>query len=517
MLDATMSWKKLIKDYDKLTGIPESALLTAKALAKSKGEEGWLFTLDMPSYMSIMTYSDNRELRKEIYHAYNTRASDQMPNGSKWDNSDIIDEILTLRYELAQLLNFNNFAEKSLVTKMAKSPKHVIDFLTNLVELVYHQGKKEFAELTQFAKDDYGIKKLEPWDLTYYSEKQKQHKFSIDNEQLRAYFPEELVIKGLFEVINRIYGLTAKERHDVEVWHTNVRFFELYDENSDLCCGFYLDLYAREHKRGGAWMNDCVGKLKHADGSYQKPVAYLTCNFSQPVGDKPALFAHYEVITLFHEFGHCLHHMLTKIDVADVAGINGVPLDAVELPSQLMENWCWEPEVLAFISGHYKTHEPLPKSMLANMLAAKNYQAAMFILRQLEFALFDFRLHTEFSPGKGGQILSTLQSVKQEVAVVPAPDWNRFPHTFIHIFAGGYGAGYYSYLWANVLSADIFSQFIDEGIFNRTTGLSFLDAILSRGGSEDTIVLFERFRGRKPKMDAILQSYGINKWQLTFN
>ncbi|CAA2930699.1 oligopeptidase A [Arsenophonus endosymbiont of Bemisia tabaci] len=510
LLDATMGWTKLIKNSDQLTGIPESGLLAAKALAKSKGEEGWLFTLDMPSYLPIMTYADNRQLRQEIHHAYNTRASDQGPNAGKWDNSDIMDEILALRYELAQLLGFNNFAEKSLATKMAESPKQVLDFLTDIAQRAYHQGEKELAELTQFAKDHYEIEKLEPWDLGYYSEKQKQHKFSIDNEQLRAYFPEQRVINGLFEVIKRIYGLTAKERHDVEIWHTDVRFFELYNERGDLCGSFYLDLYAREHKGGGAWMNDCAGRLKHINGSYQEPVAYLTCNFNQPVGDKPALFTHDEVITLFHEFGHGLHHILTQIDVADVGGINGVPWDAVELPSQFMENWCWQPEALTFISGHYETGEPLPKSMLDNMLAAKNYQAAMFILRQLEFGLFDFRLHTQYSPQKAGQILSTLRSVKQQVALVPSPEWDRFPHAFSHIFAGGYGAGYYSYLWADVLAADAFSRFTEEGIFNRSTGLSFLDNILSRGGSEEPMVLFERFRGRKPKLDAMLQSYGIN-------
>ncbi|VAY02505.1 Oligopeptidase A [Arsenophonus endosymbiont of Aleurodicus dispersus] len=511
VLDATMGWTKLIKDSDKLTGIPESALSAAKALAKSKGEEGWLFSLDIPSYLPIITYAHNRELRQEIYHAYNTRASDQGPNAGKWDNSDIMDEILALRYELAKLLGFNNFAEKSLATKMAESPEQVLDFLTDLAQRAYHQGEKEFTELTQFTKDHYGIDKLEPWDLVYYSEKQKKHKFSIENEQLRAYFPKPLVINGLFEIINKIYNLTAKERYDVEVWHPDVRFFELYDERGDLYGSFYLDLYAREHKRGGAWMNDCAGRLKHSDGSNQNPVAYIICNFNQPIGDKPALFTHDEVVTLFHEFGHGLHHMLTKIDVADVAGINGVPWDAVELPSQFMENWCWEPKALAFISGHYKTGERLPKLMLDNMLAAKNYQAAMFILRQLEFGLFDFRLHYEYLPEKSSQILSTLQLVKKQVAVVPSPKWSRFPHAFSHIFAGGYGAGYYSYLWADVLAADAFSRFTDEGIFNRSTGLSFLDNILSRGGSEEPMILFERFRGRKPKLDAMLQSYGINK------
>ena len=509
VLDATMGWSKLITDENDLKGLPESALAAAKALAESKEQEGWLLTLDIPSYLPVITYGENRALREEMYRAFGTRASDQGPNAGKWDNSDVMAEILSLRHELAQLLGFDSYADMSLATKMAESPKQVIDFLSGLATRARPQGEQELAQLRAFAKEHYGVDEMEAWDLPFYGEKQKQHLFSINDEQLRPYFPEQRALEGLFEVVKRIYGITAKERKDVETWHKDVRFFDLFDETGDLRGSFYLDLYAREHKRGGAWMNDCVGSMRKADGELQKPVAYLTCNFNGPVGNKPALFTHNEVTTLFHEFGHGLHHMLTRIDTPGVAGIAGVPWDAVELPSQFMENWCWEPEALAFISGHYQSGEPLPKEMLDKLLAAKNYQAALFILRQLEFGLFDFRMHAEYSPEKGAQILPTLAEVKKMVAVVPSPSWGRFPHAFSHIFAGGYAAGYYSYLWAEVLSADAYSRFEEEGIFNAETGKSFLDNILSRGGSEEPMELFKRFRGREPQLDAMLRHYGI--------
>jgi oligopeptidase A len=509
VLDATMGWTKLITDEAELAGMPESAMAAARAQAEAKEQEGWLLTLDIPSYLPVMTYCDNQALREEMYRAYSTRASDQGPNAGKWDNTPIMNEILALRHELAQLLGFGSYAEKSLATKMAENTAQVLDFLTGLAKRARPQGEEELAQLRAFAKQEHGVDELQPWDITYYSEKQKQHLYSISDEQLRPYFPEQRVINGLFEVVNRIYGITAKERKDVDVWHPDVRFFELYDDSNALRGSFYLDLYAREHKRGGAWMDDCVGQMRMADGSLQKPVAYLTCNFNRPVNGKPALFTHDEVTTLFHEFGHGLHHMLTRIEAAGVTGISGVPWDAVELPSQFMENWCWEPEALAFISGHYETGEPLPQALLDKMLAAKNYNAAMFILRQLEFGLFDFRLHAEFNPEQGAKVLETLREIKKQVAVVPGPEWGRFPHAFSHIFAGGYAAGYYSYLWADVLAADAYSRFEEEGIFNRETGLSFLDNILSRGGSEEPMELFKRFRGREPKLDAMLEHYGI--------
>ncbi|EMH1202746.1 oligopeptidase A [Serratia marcescens] len=509
VLDATMGWSKLITDEAELSGLPESALAQAQAMAQAKEQDGWLLTLDMPSYLPVLTYADNRALREEMYRAFATRASDQGPNAGKWDNSEVMAETLALRHELAQLLGFDTYADKSLATKMAESPEQVIGFLSDLAKRARPQAEQELAQLRAFAKQHYGVDELEAWDITYYGEKQKQHLFSISDEQLRPYFPEQRVVEGLFEVVKRIYGITAKERKDVETWHPDVRFFDLFDANGELRGSFYLDLYARENKRGGAWMDDCVGSLRKAEGTLQKPVAYLTCNFNRPLGDQPALFTHNEVTTLFHEFGHGLHHMLTQIDTAGVSGINGVPWDAVELPSQFMENWCWEPEALAFISGHYQSGEPLPKAMLDKLLAAKNYQAALFILRQLEFGLFDFRMHFEYSPEKGAQILPTLAEVKKMVAVVPSPSWGRFPHAFSHIFAGGYAAGYYSYLWAEVLSADAYSRFEEEGIFNAETGKSFLDNILSRGGSEEPMALFKRFRGREPQLDAMLRHYGI--------
>ncbi|CAI1135901.1 TPA: oligopeptidase A [Serratia marcescens] len=509
VLDATMGWSKLITDEAELSGLPESAQAQAQAMAQAKEQDGWLLTLDMPSYLPVLTYADNRALREEMYRAFATRASDQGPNAGKWDNSEVMAETLALRHELAQLLGFATYADKSLATKMAESPEQVIGFLSDLAKRARPQAEQELAQLRAFAKQHYGVDELDAWDITYYGEKQKQHLFSISDEQLRPYFPEQRVVEGLFEVVKRIYGITAKERKDVETWHPDVRFFDLFDADGELRGSFYLDLYARENKRGGAWMDDCVGSLRKADGTLQKPVAYLTCNFNRPLGDQPALFTHNEVTTLFHEFGHGLHHMLTQIDTAGVSGINGVPWDAVELPSQFMENWCWEPEALAFISGHYQSGEPLPKAMLDKLLAAKNYQAALFILRQLEFGLFDFRMHFEYSPEKGAQILPTLAEVKKMVAVVPSPSWGRFPHAFSHIFAGGYAAGYYSYLWAEVLSADAYSRFEEEGIFNAETGKSFLDNILSRGGSEEPMALFKRFRGREPQLDAMLRHYGI--------
>lgn len=506
VLDATMGWSKLITNIEDLSGMPESALAAAKEQAKAKEQDGWLLTLDIPSYLPVMTYCDNRDLRFELYQAYNTRASDQGPNAGKWDNTEIIKQIISLRAELAQLLGFDTYADKSLATKMAETVTQVTAFLTDLATKAKPQGEKELTELKRYAYEYFGASDIKPWDIAYYSEKQKQHLYTINDEELRPYFPEDRVISGLFEVVRRIFGITAKQRHDVEVWAPEVKFYDLYNANGELKGSFYLDLYAREHKRGGAWMDDCIGKMRFADGHIQKPVAYLTCNFNRPIGDKPALFTHNEVTTLFHEFGHGLHHMLTEIDVSLVAGINGVPWDAVELPSQFLENWCWQPEALEFISGHYQTGEPLPQEMLEKMLDSKNFQAALFILRQLEFGLFDFKLHSEKTP----DILETLKQVREQVAVVPTVDWGRFPHAFSHIFAGGYAAGYYSYLWAEVLSADAFSRFEEEGIFNANTGNAFLDNILSQGGSDEPMTLFKNFRGREPQLEALLRHYGIH-------
>ncbi|BDU35611.1 hypothetical protein TUMSATVNIG2_00800 [Vibrio nigripulchritudo] len=444
-----------------------------------------------------------------MYEAYVTRASDRGPNAGKWDNTDLIAEQLKLRHEIARLLGFSSFSEKSLATKMAENPQQVLGFLNELAVKAKPQGEREVQELRDFAQQEFGVSELNLWDIAYYSEKQKQHLFQISDEELRPYFPEDKAISGLFEVLKRVFGMTVTEREGVDVWHESVKFYDIVDSNGTLRGSFYLDLYAREHKRGGAWMDECRVRRTNADGELQTPVAYLVCNFNKPVGDKPALFTHDEVVTLFHETGHGIHHMLTQIDVSAVSGINGVPWDAVELPSQFLENWCWEEEALAFISGHYESGEALPKEMLDKMLAAKNFQSAMFILRQLEFGLFDFTLHTEYDPDIGARVLETLAQVKEKVAVLPSLEWNRFSHSFSHIFAGGYSAGYYSYLWAEVLSSDAYSRFEEDGIFNEETGRSFLNNILEMGGSEEPMELFKRFRGREPEIDALLRHSGI--------
>ncbi|MGL5198812.1 MAG: oligopeptidase A, partial [Aeromonas veronii] len=509
VLDATQGWHKLVADEAELAGLPDSVRAAARQMAELKGKEGWLFTLDIPSYLPVMMYADNRELRAEMYEAFTTRASDQGPNAGKWDNSAIMSELLTLRRELAQLLGFANYAELSLATKMADKTEQVVSFLTDLAAKSLPQGKAELEEIRTFAAEQHGQSELAAWDLAYYAEKLKQHKFSISDEQLRPYFPASKVVKGLFEVVKRVFGMKVRERLGIDTWHPDVRFYDIFDADDELRGSFYLDLYAREHKQGGAWMDVCLGRRYRQDGSLQKPVAYLTCNFNGPVDGKPALFTHNEVVTLFHEFGHGIHHMLTRIDVAGVAGINGVAWDAVELPSQFLENWCWESEALAFISGHYETGEPLPADLLEKMLTARNFQAAMQMLRQLEFALFDFRLHQEFDPANSAQLPALLDEVRSQVAVMTPPAFNRFQHSFSHIFAGGYAAGYYSYKWAEVLSADAFSRFEEEGIFNPATGQSFLKNILEKGGSKEPMELFRAFRGREPKVDALLRHSGI--------
>ncbi|NOJ13026.1 oligopeptidase A [Vibrio splendidus] len=509
VLDATMGWSKQITDVAELAGMPESALAAAQAAAEAKEQEGYLLTLDIPSYLPVMTYCDNQDLRRELYEAYVTRASDRGPNAGKWDNTEIITEQLKLRHEIARMLGFSTYSEKSLSTKMAETPDQVLGFLNDLAVKAKPQGEREVEELRQFAEKEFGVSELNLWDIAYYSEKQKQDLFDISDEELRPYFPESNVVSGLFEVLNRVFGMSVTEREGVDTWHESVRFFDIFDATGTLRGSFYLDLYAREHKRGGAWMDDCRGRRMTESGELQTPVAYLTCNFNKPVGDKPALFTHDEVVTLFHEFGHGIHHMLTQVEAGAVSGINGVPWDAVELPSQFLENWCWEEEALSFISGHFETGEALPKEMLEKMLAAKNFQSAMFILRQLELGLFDFTLHTEYDPEVGARVLETLADVKSKVSVLPNLDWNRFSHSFGHIFAGGYSAGYYSYLWAEVLSADAFSAFEEEGIFNTETGNRFLNNILEMGGSEEPMELFKRFRGREPQIDAMLRHAGI--------
>ena len=510
VMDATLAWSKLVTDVDELAGLPESAIAAAKQVAAEKDQQGYLLTLEFPSYLPVITYAKNRQLREEVYTAFATRASDQGPNAGEFDNSDIIEQLLALRHEIAQLLDFNNYAEYSIATKMAEAPDQVIGFLTDLADKSYQQASGERDEVLAFANQMDNLETLQAWDLSYYSELLKQQRYTISDEQLRPYFPENKVVDGLFSVVNRLFGLDIKEQFDFNSWHKDVRFFHIYDQAETHLGSFYLDLYAREFKRGGAWMNDCRVRRRKVDGSLQLPVAYLTCNFTKPVGDQPALFTHNEVVTLFHEFGHGIHHMLTQIESSAVSGINGVPWDAVELPSQFLENWCWEPEALALISGHVETGETLPAELLEKMLAAKNYNSALMMVRQLEFSLFDFVLHHQYTVGKTGQVEAVLTEIRNKVAVIKPPSFNRFQHSFSHIFAGGYAAGYYSYKWAEVLSADAFSRFEQDGIFNAETGKDFLEAILEKGGSESPMTLFKSFMGREPNTEALLRHSGIN-------
>ncbi|MDC9724557.1 MAG: oligopeptidase A [Gammaproteobacteria bacterium] len=508
LMDATHAWKKHITDETSLAGLPESTKDMAAQFAKRDEVEGWVFTLDFPSYMPVMSYADDRDFREEMYTAFATKASDQGPSAGKWDNTEIMTDILKLRHELAQLIGFDNHAQRSLATKMAQSPQQVLDFLGDLAARSKPIAEEEFEELKSFANEIADMTELEAWDVTYFAEKLRQQRYSISQEELKPYFPENKVVSGLFSVVNRLYGLDIKERHDVDVWHKDVRFFDIFDGQGELRGQFYLDLFARNHKRGGAWMDECLVR-RQTESGIQTPVAFLTCNFSEPVGDKPALFTHDEVTTLFHEFGHGLHHMLTKIHHAGVSGINGVAWDAVELPSQFMENWAWEREALDLISGHYETGDVLPQDLFDKMIAARNFQSAMIMVRQLEFSLFDFRLHLEFNPEQDKQVDKILAEVREQVAVVKPPKFNRFAHSFSHIFAGGYAAGYYSYKWAEVLSADAFSKFEEKGIFDRATGIEFLESILEQGGSREPMELFVQFRGREPEIDALLRHSGI--------
>lgn len=467
-----------------------------------------MLTLDFPSYLPVLTYAENRELRYEMYEAFSTRASERGPHAAKWDNGPIMEQILALKHEMSQMLGFDNYVQRSLARKMARSGEEVMEFLADLANRSLPQAKAEFTELKQFASDEFGADELEAWDVGFYSEKLRQQRYSISQEELKPYLPETKVIPGMFEVVKRLFGMEITQVNGIDCWHPDVRFYEIKDQKGKLRGEFYLDLYARPNKRGGAWMDDCFGRFVSKQRC-QTPVAYLTCNFSPPVGDKPALFTHDEVETLFHEFGHGLHHLLTQIDYPGVSGISGVAWDAVELPSQFMENWCWEREALNLISGHYESGEPIPEEIFNRMLAAKNFHSGMQMVRQLEFAIFDMRIHQEYSPEQGGRIYEILQQVRNEVAVINPPEFNRFAHGFSHIFGGGYGAGYYSYKWAEVLSADAFSLFEKRGIFDQNTGQSFLKNILEQGGSKDAMELFVAFRGREPKIDALLQHSGI--------
>ncbi|MGI9317851.1 MAG: M3 family metallopeptidase [bacterium] len=509
VLDATDAWNVDVIDPNGVAGIPANALGLARQTADEAGVKGWRFTLQGPSYLAVITYADDRDLREKIYRAYVTRASDTGPIGGQWDNSKIIDQILRLRREQAKLLGYENYAAFSVATKMADSSTEIFDFLEELSEKSKAIGQNEVTELEQFAAENLSQDNLEPWDYAYMSEKLRQHRYDFSQESLRPYFPLPKVLEGMFEIVSRLFGIRVEASPPPSLWHEDVQFFKIIDQANEIRGFFYVDLYSRKHKRGGAWMADCIGRRLTSEG-LQLPVAFLTCNFSAPVEGRPSQLTHEEVMTLFHEFGHGLHHMLTKIDVAGVSGINGVPWDAVELPSQFLENWCWEREALDLISGHIETCEALPQELLEKMRLAKNFHSAMQMCRQLEFSLFDMKLHTEYDPDGEQTVQEVLNQVRDQVAVVKAPEFNRFQHSFGHVFAGGYAAGYYSYKWAEVLSADAYSLFEENGIFDPSTGRSFLENILEKGGSEEPMVLFEAFRGRKPSVDALLRHSGLS-------
>lgn len=504
ILDATNEFSIFVDNLDELMGIPEENIRKALADAKEDKREGYKFTLHFPSYLPVMQYADSRPLREKLYHAYATRASELA--SPKFDNTKLIEEILALRYESSKLLGFKNFTEMSLVTKMAKSSEEVISFLMDLANKAKPFALKDMDELKSFSKT-LNIEKLEAWDVAYVSEKLRQAKYSFSENEVKQYFPEHRVLKGLFKVVETIFKLKII-KSDAPTWHKDVSFYSIKNEDDELIGQFYFDLYARNHKRGGAWMDEAISRYKNSLES-SHPVAFLTCNFSSPSENKPALFSHDDVITLFHEFGHGLHHMLTTVDDYSISGIKGVEWDAVELPSQFMENFCWEWEVVKHMTEHVDNKDPLPKTLFDKMIEAKNFQSGMQTLRQIEFSLFDIRLHTEYSNQNKINPLTLLETIRDEIAVVRPPSWNRFPNSFSHIFAGGYAAGYYSYKWAEVLASDAFSLFEEQGILSSHAGQKFKNEVLSKGGSRPAMESFVAFRGREPSVDALLRHNGM--------
>ncbi|MBU3697257.1 MAG: oligopeptidase A [Rhodocyclaceae bacterium] len=510
LLDATNAFAETVTDEAQLAGLPDYAKDAAREVAQKAGVEGWKFTLHAPSYGPLMQYAENRELRARMYRAYATRAA-EIDNGfskPEWDNGPLMKRILELREEDAKMLGFANFAEVSLYSKMADTPQQVLSFLRDMARKAKPFAKKDMAELLAFAKDELGITDFQPWDAAYVSEKLLQARYAFSEQEVKQYFTEPKVIAGLFKVIESLFTVRVKE-DSAPVWHEDVRFYRIETPAGDLVGQFYMDLYARETKRGGAWMDEARSRKRMASG-IQKPIAYLNCNFARPVGGKPATFTHDEVITLFHEAGHGLHHLLTRGEELGVSGIHGVEWDAVELPSQFMENYCWEWAVLQDMTAHVDTGEPLPRTLYDKMLAAKNFQSGMMTVRQLEFSIFDMRLHCEFDPKSGLTVMDLIREVRDEVAVLIPPEWHRFPNSFSHIFGGGYAAGYYSYKWAEVLSADAYAAFEEAGNpFDATVGKRYLDEILSRGGSRPALENFKAFRGREPSVDALLRHSGM--------
>jgi oligopeptidase A len=513
VLDASEAWHEHVTDERDLAGIPESGRAVLRQYAADQNLSGYLVTLKQPSVQAVLGYADNRGLRERVYWAYQTRASDQGPNAGKFDNGPRIEKIMALRHEAAQLLGFANAAEESLATKMAGSPVEVMEFLHDLAARAKPVAQKELAELREFARTELTLDNLEPWDVGYASEKLRQRQYDLDEEQLKPYFPLHAVIDGLFGLTEQLYGITLARRDEVDVWHPDVQYYDVRDAHGRVFAGAYVDLYARNGKRGGAWMDVCRARFDDG-GSSQLPVAFLTCNFAPPTEGKPALLTHDDVLTLFHEFGHGLHHLLTAITLPSIGGIEGVEWDAVELPSQFMENFGWNRAALDLFARHYQTGEKLPEELFQRMLAARHFHAGLFLVRQLEFALFDFLLHLEYDSAAGARPLAVLENVRRQVAVLHPPAWQRFPHGFSHIFAGGYAAGYYSYLWAELLSADAFGEFEERAgdggsVIDRATGERFRREFLAVGASRPALESFVAFRGRKPEPEALLRSYGL--------
>jgi oligopeptidase A len=503
VMDATDAFEHHEKDQAALAGLPELAIERAQRLAAERKLEGFLLRLDPPTFQTVMAHAESPALRRLYYTAWTTRASDQGPHAGRWDNSKHIEQILALRHEVANLVGFRSFAEYSLATKMAESPERVIEFLRDLGRRSRPVAEQELAELSDFAG-----KKLDPWDTAFYAERMRQQKLNLAEEELRPYFPLPQVLDGLFALLGRLFDLRVSEAAPPSVWHPSVRYYELKRADGAPVGSFYLDLFARPNKRGGAWMDGCLSRAK-LHGATQAPVAYLVCNFNSPVDATPSLLTHSEVVTLFHEFGHGIHHLLTEVDYPSIAGINGVAWDAVELPSQFLENFTWQPEVLRSLARHYKTGAPLPADKMDMLQRSRKFLAGLGMVRQLEFALFDFRLHHEYDPKRGSRVLEILREVRNEVAVLQPPAFNRFSHSFGHIFGGGYAAGYYSYKWAEVLAADAFAAFEETGVFDRATAERFRRAILATGGSRDALDSFVAFRGRKPELHALLRQAGI--------
>jgi oligopeptidase A len=515
LLDATNDYTLLITDKNELSGLPDDALQVAQEAATAAEKTGWLFTLKAPSYIPVMQFADNRPLRENLYRAYYTRASEF--GKVEQDNTSLINEIVALRGEEARVLGFANYGELSLAAKMADTPEQVVSFLRELAQRARPFAEKDLLQLREFAGAELGLSDLQSWDISYASEKLREQRYAFSEQEVKQYFPEDAVLAGMFKLIGTLYGLQIKASSapalrpgSEQVWHEDVRFFDIRNGQGELVGQFYLDSYARNNKRGGAWMDVVMDRRRLAAG-IQTPVAYLNCNFSAPVGGKPAVFTHDEVITLFHEFGHGLHHLLTEVEDLGVSGLNGVEWDAVELPSQFMENFCWEWDVLQGMTRQVDTGEKLPRALFDKMIAAKNFQSGLGMLRQIEFSLFDMVMHSYFEAGSGKSILQLLDEVRAEVAVLMPPTFNRFPHSFAHIFSGGYAAGYYSYKWAEVLSADAYSLFEENGVLNPDVGARFRAEILAMGGSRDFMKSFAAFRGREPSIDALLRHNGLSE------